>query len=280
MIAGASFIAAALLTISPNGADSHTFDRAYHAARANTVVYVQPGIYPAQQIGGRGRPVAFVGRGKVQVGKTELDGAANIEFRAMRISGWSTSDSDHITFRNVDTNGAFYINAPSSWISVIGGAVGPSRNSDSYIAVPDDSITQPSRHILIDGVRFHDVTRDPGEHVECLMLAQGVDVVIRNSVFTRCSVFDIFITWWSFDPPSDRPRRFTSRTTASIGRPTAISRFIGLTSSRRAGGPGTRTRSGTTHVARTPTSRVRVHGRTSDPPQPRLLSQISDQGTS
>jgi hypothetical protein len=205
VIAGASFVAAAVLTISPNGADSHTFDRAYHAARANTVVYVQPGTYPAQQISGRGRPVAFVGRGKVRVGKTELDGAANIEFRTMRISGWSTSDSDHITFRNVDTNGAFYINAPSSWISVIGGGVGPSRNSDSYIAVPDDSITQPSRHIVIDGVRFHDVTRDPGEHVECLMLAQGIDVVIRNSVFTRCSVFDIFITWWEFRPAVGPP---------------------------------------------------------------------------
>ncbi len=87
----------------------------------------------------------------------------------------------------------------------IGGGVGPSHNSDSYIAVPDDSITRPSRHIMIDGVRFHDVTRDPGEHVECLMLAQGIDVTIRNSVFTRCSVFDLFITWWEFRPAVGPP---------------------------------------------------------------------------
>jgi hypothetical protein len=37
------------------------------------------------------------------------------------------------------------------------------------------------------------------------MLAQGIDVVIRNSVFTRCSVFDIFITWWEFRPAVGPP---------------------------------------------------------------------------
>lgn len=200
-------IAAAVISISPAGADSGTFDHAYHAVRANMIVYVEPGAYPPQHLTSGGRRVVFVGRGTVKVGQTELNGSSNVEFRHMRISGWSANDSDHITFRNIDTAGAFYINAPSSWISVLGGGVGPSRNANSYIAVPDDGITQPSRHVLIDGVRFHDVSRDPGEHVECLMLAQGIDVTIRNSVFTRCSVFDIFVTWWEFRPAVGPPAR-------------------------------------------------------------------------
>jgi hypothetical protein len=62
-------------------------------------------------------------------------------------------------------------------VSVIGGSVGPSQN---YIAVPNDDASRPSRHILVDGVRFDDVSRDPGEHVECLMLADGDGVVIRT----------------------------------------------------------------------------------------------------
>jgi hypothetical protein len=208
VITGAALVAAAAtVSISPSGADSHTFDRAYHAARPNTLVYVKAGVYPPQTISGRGHPVIFVGQGSVRIGQSELNNASNIEFRQMRIDGWTLNASNHVTFRKVNTVGAFYLNAPSSWVSVIGGAVGSSRNANSYIAVPDDSVTQPSRHLLFDGVRFHDVTRDPDEHVECLMLAQGIDVTIRNSVFTRCSVFDIFITWWEFRPAVPPPAR-------------------------------------------------------------------------
>lgn len=197
--------AAAAISITPAHADAGTFSRAYHANRANPIVYVEPGVYPAQSISGGGRPVVFVGRGRVRVGEIKIEGASHVEFRNMRIDGWSVDDSDHVAFRNVDTHGAFYIDAPSSWISVVGGSVGPSHNADSYIAVPNDSVTRPSQHLLIDGVWFHDVTRSPGRHVECLMLAQGVDVTIRNSVFTRCSVFDVFIDWWYFRPAVGPP---------------------------------------------------------------------------
>jgi hypothetical protein len=200
-------VAVAAATISPAGATSRTFDNAYHRARSSPIVYVKPGAYPPQQMTGTGHKTVFVPLGRVSVGQTELDGVSRVEFRRMRIAGWTVDDADHVAFRNVKTIGDFFINAPSSWISVIGGAVGPSHNHNSYIAVPDDSITTPSRHILIDGVHFHDVSRDPDQHVECLMLAQGVGVTIRNSTFTRCSVFDIFVTWWEFRPAVGPPTR-------------------------------------------------------------------------
>src|SRR4051794_22181033 len=105
--------------ISPIGADSGTFDRAYQQARSTPVVFVQPGVYPLQRLGSAGHRAIFVARGGVTVGGVELEGSSNVEFRGMRIAGWTVDDADHITFRNVHTAGDFYINAPSSWISVI-----------------------------------------------------------------------------------------------------------------------------------------------------------------
>lgn len=204
MFATAALVAASIV-VSPVGADSHTFDRAYHQARASAIVHVLPGVYPAQTLTPGGRRVVFVPGGPVTVGGVDLAGANNVEFRDMTIRGWTIESGNHVTFRRVTTLGAFYIDAPASWISIIGGSVGPSHNYDSYVAVPNDQVSQPSRHLLIDGVRFHDVTRDPGKHVECLMLADGVDVVIRNSTFTNCSVFDLFVTWWYFRPKVGPP---------------------------------------------------------------------------
>jgi hypothetical protein len=127
----------------------------------------------------------------------------------MTIHDWTVDTGSYVTFRRVTTAGAFDIHAPSSHVSILGGSVGPSHNYNSYIDVPNDDIGQPSRSILIDGVRFHDVSRDPGEHVECLHVAQGDGLVIRNSTFTRCSVFDLFVTWWYFRPKVGPPRHVT-----------------------------------------------------------------------
>lgn len=204
MIAQA-LLASAAVVVSPVGADTHTFDRAYHRAPAGSTVRVLPGTYPAQTLTGGGRRVVFAPSGRVTVGEVELDHASNVEFRDMRIRGWKANGGSHITFRRVTTIGSFYIYAPASWVSVIGGSVGPSHNENSYIAVPDDDVAQPSRHIRIDGVRFHDVTRDANVHVECLHLADGVDVVIRNSRFENCAVFDLFVTWWYFRPKVGPP---------------------------------------------------------------------------
>lgn len=192
-------------TISPAGATTSTFDRAYHSARANAIVKVLPGHYPPQTLTPGGHRVIFApAGGAVSVGEVHVNGATNVEFRDMAMDGWTVASGNGITFRRIRTT-SFYIYAPASRISVIGGSVGPSRNFNSYIAVPSDAVAQPSRHLLIDGVRFHDVSRDPPEHVECLMLAQGEDVVIRNSTFTNCSVFDLFVTWWYFRPKVGPP---------------------------------------------------------------------------
>jgi hypothetical protein len=198
---------AAALTISPAGANAHTFD---NARKKGGVVGVLPGRYPKQILTEGGRPTIFyVRRGTVVVNGLNIEGATYVELRDMTIRGWNIDSGDHITFRRVTTVGAFYINAPASQISIIGGSVGPSHNFNSTIAVPGDDIDQPSHGILIDGVRFHDVSRGPGVDAECLMLAQGDGVVIRNSFFTGCAVFDLFVTWWYFRPKVGPPVHVT-----------------------------------------------------------------------
>ena len=170
-----------------------------------SVVTIPPGKYGSQVLTAGNRPVVFDGKGKVELADLEVDGATHIELRNVRIDGWTVNRGNGVTFRNVDTRGAFSIHAPSSNVRVLGGEVGPSRNVGSQIAVPSDAVSTPSLGILIDGVTFHDVSRDPSKHVECLMVAQGSGVTIRNSHFTRCSVFDVFVTWWYFWPKVGPP---------------------------------------------------------------------------
>jgi hypothetical protein len=197
---------ATVLSVSPSGADGHTFDR---ALRHGGTVTVLAGRYPEQTLSAGGRPTVFVAQGKVVLAGLTVDGATRVELRDLTIEGWTVDTGDRITFRRVTTVGAFFIDAPASHVSIIGGSVGPSHNSNSMIGVPNDNVAQPSRGILIDGVRFHDVSRDPGVHVECLQLAQGDGVVIRRSRFTRCSVFDLFVTWWYFRPKVGPPVHVT-----------------------------------------------------------------------
>ena len=50
-------------------------------------------------------------------------------------------------------------------------------------------------NIVIDGVNFHDITRDntPTEHDECLFI-QGVShITVRNSRFSNCAIMDIYL---------------------------------------------------------------------------------------
>lgn len=191
-----------LLTLALAAAFS--FNGAAHSAGPKVVV-VPPGSYPRQTLTAGNRPIVLDGRGKVDIADVEINGSKNVELRNMRIHGWTVDSGSGITFRRINTRGTFSIHAPASNVKVIGGSVGPSRNVGSQIAVPSNNVATPSRGILIDGVTFHDASRDPGQHTECLMIAQGDGIVIRNSHFIRCAVMDVFVTWWYFWPKVGPP---------------------------------------------------------------------------
>ena len=60
-------------------------------------------------------------------------------------------------------------------------------------------------NVLIDGVTFHDWTRsNDSVHTECLQVAAGNGITIRNSRFRNCHVFDLTFTMFNTtEPPTN-----------------------------------------------------------------------------
>jgi len=130
--------------------------------------------------------------------------AKHLELRDMAIAQWQSSpQAADVMFRDVD-QALFYINSSES-ISIIGGSAGPFVNGHPQI---QSDITTPPRNILIDGVRFHDFTRnDPNVHTECLQIGAADGLTVRNSTFRNChATANLAITHWG---PSPDPRNIT-----------------------------------------------------------------------
>jgi hypothetical protein len=120
---------------------------------------------------------------------------SHITFENFKIPGgdWTTfHETDDITFRNVSIeNGGFYTQS-SSDISIIGGSVGPILNNKPQIGVWPQNTA--NKNILVEGVNFHDITRDnTSVHIECLLIGGAVGLIVRNNTFHNCSVFDLSI---------------------------------------------------------------------------------------
>jgi hypothetical protein len=198
-----------ILAVSPNGSDARSctrsapcrsLNRAYRAARPGQVVELAAGSYGRQLIlpDARKRSSADVvfrpapGAAVRMVDQLTVD-ASHVTLSGFRLDGdWRTDRQTHdVTFRNLTVNGGIFVNS-SSGIRVIGGSVGGIIDSKPQIGAwpPGTRAT----NILIDGVTFHDITRSgAGVHVECLLVA-GIDgLVVRNSRFRNCGVFDLSI---------------------------------------------------------------------------------------
>jgi hypothetical protein len=127
--------------------------------------------------------------------------ASHVTFQDMTVNeGWQTfHETDDVTFRNLTVNGAIYTQSSSN-ITVAGGSVGGVQDvKPQFGAWPPETA---NRNIVVDGVTFHDVRRSSeDQHVECLLVA-GIDgLVIRNSRFYNCDVFDVSIGEMNGSPP-------------------------------------------------------------------------------
>jgi hypothetical protein len=168
-------------------------------ARPGQTVEVAPGTYPGQTISvdpSKTSPDDVVfqsapGR-TFTVGGLDVYGN-HVTFRDFAVNGdWTTyTGTDDVTFRNLDVHGAIFTQSSSN-ISVIGGSVGGIQDYKPLIG--SWPLGTHNRNIVIDGVRFHDITRtNSSVHIECLLVG-GVDgLVIRNSRFENCDVFDVSI---------------------------------------------------------------------------------------
>jgi hypothetical protein len=128
------------------------------------------------------------------VGNVEVDGIQ----MGMYLNGSSSgSPALNLIFKNDSFKGPdFYIRDAQN-VQVIGGEVCCSGgNGVPTPTVGNGGTGQPRvSNIVIDGVNFHDITRDntPTEHDECLFI-QGVShITVKNSRFSNCAIMDIYL---------------------------------------------------------------------------------------
>jgi hypothetical protein len=187
---------AAQLFLAPGGSDAdpctqaapcRSFDRAYDLAGPGQVVELAGGAYPSQQVTGTKAAPAVVFRPAP---------GARVEPAGLSVH------ADQVEFHGLDVRGGYFITG-GTHIWLVGGSVGPGVDYHPQIA-PWPAGT-PIRDIVIDGVTFHDWTRTSASvHTECLQIAGGVGVTIRNSVFRDCAVFAVSITEYNGSgPPTD-----------------------------------------------------------------------------
>jgi hypothetical protein len=196
--------------VSTTGSDSapctkaapcQSFSHAYQVARPGQIVEVAGGTYPSQTLDPPRKPAGSAMilfrhalGATVNVGEIRTNGVNAVEFRGMHFDDYYVAAaSSRITFRN-DTAHVFYIRSAHT-IHLIGGSVGPSCDGESATVGAADQSSERSTEILIDGVRFHDITRacaPAGSHVECLFVQETTGITIERSSFANCDIMDIF----------------------------------------------------------------------------------------
>ena len=207
-VQGAVGAGRATFYVSPTGSDGGgctknapcaTFDAAFRVASPGAHVVVGGGSYPPQTVNALARggaPVVFApAAGAKVVIADELNVlASHAEFDDMTVSDWYVRDgATDLTFRRMKVQ-LFFIRSASN-IRILGGSVGGIDDASAATIGSTYQSTVPSRRILVDGVSFHDITRkqNPSGHVQCLFVQSVDGLVIRNSTFRRCDVFDVYV---------------------------------------------------------------------------------------
>jgi hypothetical protein len=176
-----------------------TFDRAYHVAKPGQVVDVATGSYGEQELTPDAAKTSIddvvfraADRRNTAVAGLSVHGS-HITFQNLTVNGdWQTfHETRDVVFRDLVVHGAIFTQSSTN-IRVFGGSVGGVVDTKPQFGAWPPNTT--NHNIVIDGVRFHDVRRSGDfQHVECLLVA-GIDgLVIRNSRFSNCDVFDVSI---------------------------------------------------------------------------------------
>ena len=208
------------LLVTPTGNDANncarespcsSFNRAYMMAAPGQVVEVATGTYGQQELRidqeheKPGAKVLFRPEQGAQVvtGEIVVHGGS-VEFRRMTVGGVKTMSTAHdVIFRNLTNTAGIFI-LSSQRVKVIGGSAGP--GVDYHPIIGADTATPP-RDIVIDGVHFHDWTRsNDSVHTECLQIAAGDRITIRNNRFQRCAVMSMHVTMYG---PAGAPKNLT-----------------------------------------------------------------------
>jgi hypothetical protein len=213
--------------VSVNGNDStcqqgnaslpcKSFTKAYDIARNGDVVSVSAGTYPSQRIV---RDEKYTTADTPDVIFRPAPGATvtvgNLEFgKSVPVEGGTANAPSNITVENMRDDGAssgcdWYVGTDAYWVTIVngdacnllieqakhttvlGGDWGPCTvpGPCSNMKIVD------SPYVTMDGMNVHDFRIVPGsgEHFECMFIVSGRDITVRNSTFTNCEYYDIFV---------------------------------------------------------------------------------------
>jgi hypothetical protein len=190
-----------------------SLNRAYQVAAPGDVVQLAGGSYGSQTIqrdAGLTSPEDVVFR--PATGATVTLGSVTVYGSHVRLESMNATDLDarvtdpyqfpvsDITFRDMDARNFMVMSASN--VNVIGGDYGPASDCGGPYGGSNNSIRRfaengapnPS-HILIEGVRIHDILSYNLTqcHMEGLAIFAGEGVTVRNSKFWNDSVYDIFL---------------------------------------------------------------------------------------
>lgn len=183
---------------SAAGAPCSTINSAYQKASGGDTIQLAAGTYGAQTISSASKASTVIVQpatgASVTLGNLTINGATQLEFRNLTTRGFMVNmNSNYITLRNVDVAGWLGYTGGSN-VTMIGGSVGPVTDAHPQIA-PSNGWQGQGVNFVFDGVNFHDITRTSSSvHTECLQVAGTTNMVIRNSIFQRCDVFDLSFT--------------------------------------------------------------------------------------
>ena len=171
---------------------------AYQKAVGGDIIQLAGGTYGGQTLNAKSPTSNIIVRpasgASVKLGSLTINGATRLEINDLTTNEFKVNlNSNYVTLRNVTVNGGLFYLGGSN-ISMIGGSVGPGVDYHPQIA-PSNGWQGQGINFLFDGVWFHDWTRtSDAVHTECLQVAGTTNMVIRNSKFSNCAVFDLSFT--------------------------------------------------------------------------------------
>lgn len=194
---------------------------AYAACGAGETITLAPGVWPTQVLNYVAAKEADTGRCIVEASGAsmpalELKGVQHLEFRNLTLTGQSLTirlstgtsltasakPAKDLLFSGLDAKTFLIRNARD--VTIRDSRVGGFNQSIQNYGVPKTGSYSPQtgvapmplQGVLLERILFHDIIRTVvgSSHVECLFVEVGSEqVTVRDSRFTNCGVFDIFV---------------------------------------------------------------------------------------
>lgn len=215
VVSTAAIVGGATLALTGNEASwKGTLNSSIAAAADGDTITVPAGTYPGETISPSSKEIlvrapdaTFSGLTFTGVKNLTIDGinvTGTFFMRPFPVLGTVNNTSqlpENVVVQNAKLKVFLLRNAIN--VTLKDSSVGGQNVSTSGLSVPKiggytpatGTPYKPSKGIVIDNVLFHDIIRTVvgSTHAECLFIDGGTDgVIIRNSTFTNCGVFDIF----------------------------------------------------------------------------------------